>query len=147
LFYDDGDWNGFRQAGERWMRMTRSVMSSAMQVLRGVAAVGWVMLVGCAGDGVIPTHLENRSVANGIAEDHVAAALLYQQKANQLERDAARLEQQAQGVSLYEDPKGFRRDALRTTAQALRQEASKMEQLNAAHSGMVQSVIGKQQPQ
>ncbi len=127
--------------------MTRSVMGSAMQVLRGVATVVWVMLAGCAGDGVIPTHVEKRSVANGIAEDHVAAALLYQQKAKQLERDAARLEQQAQGVSLYEDPKGFRRDALRTAAQTLRQEALEMERLHAAHSDMVQSVIGKQQPQ
>ena len=127
--------------------MTRNVMGSAMQVLRGVTAVGWVMLAGCVGDGVMPTHLEKRSVSNGIAEDHVAAALLYQQKAKQLERDAARLEQQAQNVSLYEDPKGFRRNALRTAAQTLRQEASEMEQLHAAHSDLVQSVIGKQQPQ
>lgn len=122
-------------------------MSSAMQVLRGVATVGWVMLAGCAGDGVISTHLEKRFVANRIAEDHIAAALFYQQRANQLERDAARLEQQAQGVGLYEDPKGFRRDALRTTAQTRRQEASEMEQLNAAHYEKAQSVIGKQQPQ
>ncbi len=57
------------------------------------------------------------------------------------------LEPQAQGVSLYEDPKGFRRDALRTAAQRLRQEASEMEPLHAAHSDMVQSVIGKQHPQ
>lgn len=127
--------------------MTRSVMSSAMQVLGGVATVGWIILAGCAGNGVIPTPLEKRSIANGIAEDHIAAAMVYQQKANQLKSDADRLEQQAQGVSLYEDPKGFRRDALRTAAQTLRQEASEMEQLHAAHSDMVQSVIGKQQPQ
>lgn len=127
--------------------MTRSVMSSAMQVLKVVATVGWVMLAGCAGHGVIPTHLEKRSVANGIAEDHVAAALLYQQKSNQLKSDAARLEQQAEGVTLHEDPKGFRRDALRTAAQTLRQEALEMEQLYAAHSDMVQRVTGKQQPQ
>lgn len=127
--------------------MIGSVMGSAMQVLKVVATVVWVMLAGCAGDGAIPTHLEKRSVANGITEDHVAAALLYQQKADQLKSDAARLEQQAEGVTIHEDPKGFRRDALRTAAQTLRQEALEMEQLHAAHAGMVQSVTGKQQPQ
>jgi hypothetical protein len=122
-------------------------MGSAMQMLSGVATIAWVTLAGCAGDGTIPIHLKKRSVANGIAEDHVAATLLYQQKANQLKSDAARLEQQAEGVTIHEDPKGFRRDALRTAAQTLRQEALEMEQLYAAYTGMVQSVTGKQQSQ
>ena len=129
------------------MRMTRSVMSSAMPVLRGVATVGWIMLAGCVGEGVVPTHLEQRSIAIGIPEDHAAAALLYQQKANQLEHDAARLEQQALGLSSYEDPKGFLRAALRTAAQTLRQEALEMARLHAAHSDMAQSVVGKREPQ
>lgn len=127
--------------------MTRSMMNSGMQVLSAAAAVGWVMLSGCAGDGVISTHLEKRLVTNGIADDHIAAALLYQQKANQLESDAARLEQQGKSIGLHEDPKGFRRDAFRTTAQTRRQEASEMEQLYAAHFGKAQTVIGKQQQQ
>lgn len=127
--------------------MTRSMMNSGMQVLSAAAAVGWVMLSGCAGDGVISTHLEKRLVTNGIADDHIAAALLYQQKANQLESDAARLEQQGKSIGLHEDPKGFRRNAFRTTAQTRRQEASEMEQLYAAHFGKAQTVIGKQQQQ
>lgn len=112
-----------------------------------IVAAGWVMLAGCASDGMVSTQTETRFVLNGTAEDHAAAALVYQRKANQLEREAARLEQQAQGVSLYEDPKGFRRDALRTAAQRLRQDALEMGQLHVARSAMVQSVVGKQQTQ
>lgn len=122
-------------------------MNSAMQVLRAVTTVGWVMLAGCAGNGVTPIPLEKRITANGIVDDHIAAAMAYQQKANQLKSDADRLEQQAQGITVYEDPKGFRRDALRTAAQTLRQEAAEMEQFNAAHSGKAQTMMGKQPPQ
>ncbi|HQR16007.1 MAG TPA: hypothetical protein PLZ37_15705 [Nitrospira sp.] len=115
--------------------------------IQGVTIVVWIMSAGCASDYATPTRLETRSVANGIAEDHVAASRLYRQKANQLTSDVVRLEQQAERVSSHEDSKGFRRDALRTAAQTLRQEALEVEQLHAAHSAMVQSVIGKQQPQ
>jgi hypothetical protein len=122
-------------------------MGSAMQVITGLITVGWVILAGCAGNRVAPTHLEKRAVVNEATEDHVAVALLYQQKADQLRSDATRLEHQAEGVTSYQDPKGFRRGALRTAAQTLRQEAVEMEQLYAAHAGMVQNVTGKQQPQ
>lgn len=122
-------------------------MGSAMQAITGLFTVWWVILAGCAGNGVTPTHMEQRFAVNGTAEDHVAAALLYQQKAEQLRSDAARLEQQAEGVTSHQDPKGFRRGALRTAAQTLRQEAVEMEQLHTSHTEMVQSVAGKQQPQ
>jgi hypothetical protein len=102
------------------------------------------MLAGCAGDGATPIPSVKRLTANEMVDDHIAAAMAYQEKANQLRTDADRLEQQAQGISVYEDPKGFRRNALRTTVETLRQEAAEMEQFNAAHSGKAQTMMGKQ---
>jgi hypothetical protein len=122
------------------------MMNSLRQGLSVVAVAGWIMLTGCAGNGAIPTNLEKLLGANGTADDHIAAAMLYQQKAEQLAGDAAQFEQQRKNIGLHEDLKGFRRAALRTAAQTRRQEAAEMEQLYAAHVGKAQTMMGKQQP-
>lgn len=93
-----------------------------------------VATVGCSWfeAEVLPPQLESRLV-HGTAEDHLAAALLYQKQAHRLELEAERYEQEAAMIGPYEDPKGFRRSALKIAAQRCRKEAADLQQLAGEH--------------
>jgi len=110
-----------------------------------IATVAVVGLVGCA--AVLPTHVENKLASNGSADDHMAAAMLYQTKAQQLETEAARYEAQASKIGLHEDPKGFRRGALKIAGQENRNAAKQMEERYAAHFEKAQTMYGKKSPE
>jgi hypothetical protein len=107
--------------------------------------------IGCslAGNQVLPAQLESRisSSTSATADDHLAAALLYQQQANQAKTEAGRYEQAATSIKEIEDPKGFRRSALMTAAQEHRRTAGEMQELYAAHEAKAQTMMGKQQAQ
>lgn len=106
--------------------------------------------VGCSfsGDQVLPANLESRvSSSNANADDHLAAALLYQQEARRAQTEADKYEEAAASIKPIEDPKGFRRSALRTAAQEHQDTASEMQQLYAAHEAKALTMLGKQQPQ
>lgn len=106
--------------------------------------------VGCsfAGTHILPANLESRvSSSNGTADDHLAAALLYQQQAHLAKTEAGKYEQAAASIRPIEDPKGFRRSALMTAAQENERYAGEMQQLYAAHQAQAETMLGKQQPQ
>ncbi len=105
--------------------------------------------VGCsfARDQVLAIDLENRVASHGTADDHIAAALLYQQQAHQAQTEADKYEQAAASIRPIEDPKGFRRNALMTAAQEHQRTAGEMQQLYAAHEAKSKAMLGKQQPQ
>lgn len=107
--------------------------------------LGLVGLTGCG--GVLPSHLEGKLASNGSADDHMAAALLYQSKAEQLDAKASRYEASASKVGAYEDPKGFRRGALVIAAQENRAASKQMNELYAAHFEKAQTMYGKKSPE
>lgn len=104
---------------------------------------------GCSigGDQVLPPQLERRIASNATAEDHLAAALLYQQEARLASSEATQYEQAAASIRAIEDPKGFRRAALMTAAQTHQHYAGEMQQLYAAHQTKADTMMGKHQPQ
>lgn len=105
---------------------------------------------GCsiADNQILPSTLEHRiSTSNGTADDHLAAALLYQQQANLATTEADKYERTAASIKPIEDPKGFRRSALTTAAQEHRRTAGEMQELYAAHEAKAQTMMGKQQTQ
>ncbi len=106
--------------------------------------IGFLGLTGCG--TVLPGHLESKLASNGNADDHMAAAMLYQNKANELDAKADRYEKLASAIGGYEDPKGFRRGALTTAAQENRQQAKRMELLYAEHFEKAQVMYGKKSP-
>jgi len=108
-------------------------------------AVATVAFVGCA--AVLPTHLEDTLASSGSADDHRAAAMLYQTKAQQLETVAVRYETQVSTIRLHEDPKGFRRGALKIAGQENRNAAKQMQELYAAHVEKAQTLYGKKIPE
>jgi len=103
--------------------------------------------IGCslAGDQVLPADLESRISSHATADDHLAAALLYQQQAQLAKTEADQYEQTAASIKPIEDPKGFRRSALMTAAKERRRTADEMQQLYAAHEAKAQTILGKQQ--
>ncbi|WHZ22499.1 MAG: hypothetical protein OJF47_001615 [Nitrospira sp.] len=105
--------------------------------------------VGCsfATDQVLPRDLQTRIASHGTADDHIAAALLYQQQADQAQTEADQYKQAAASIKPLEDPKGFRRSALITAAQTHQLYAGEMQQLYAAHQTKAETMLGKQQPQ
>ncbi|HSB44308.1 MAG TPA: hypothetical protein VLD60_04800 [Nitrospira sp.] len=105
--------------------------------------------VGCsfATDQVLPAQLESRVSSNATADDHLAAALLYQEQAQLAKTEAGKYEQAAASIRAIEDPKGFRRGALMTAAQEHRRTADEMQQLYASHEAKAQTMMGKQQAQ
>ncbi|MEY4706152.1 MAG: hypothetical protein RL042_2357 [Nitrospirota bacterium] len=111
--------------------------------LYGVVAVvplaGLLGLIGCS--AVTATELEGAVVSNGSAEDHMAAAMLYQSKAQQLAAEANRYETAASKIGPYEDIKGIRRGGLTTVGQVKRGAAREMEELYAVHFEKAQAVI------
>jgi hypothetical protein len=105
--------------------------------------------VGCsfARDQVLPSDLQNDVASHGTADDHLAAALLYQKEAQQAQAEVSKYRQTAASIRPIEDPKGFRRSALTTAAQERQQYAGEMQQLYAAHLSKAETMLGKQQPQ
>ncbi len=134
------------------MRLPGGVVVTIRSTLGIVAivlgAIGWGMM-GCslAADRVLPAPLENRVTSNGNADDHMLAAMLYQQEAQRLQTEATRYEQEAAAIDPLEDPKGFRRNGLLTAAQRSRTQAAEMQQLYAVHYTKAQTLTGKQQLQ
>jgi hypothetical protein len=106
-------------------------------------------MTGCsiAGEGVLPTNVENRVAQNGAADDHLAAAHLYQKEAQKAQAGAIKYEQAAASIKPIEDPKGFRRNALMTAAQEQHKRAGEMQQLYATHQTKAETMMGKQQLQ
>ena len=94
---------------------------------------------------VLPPALEERLASAGNADDHLAAAMVYQDKARELEAEAVEFETAASKIGPYEDTKGFRRAALMTAAQEKRHRAKQMQQLYAAHLEKGQSLPGTAQ--
>ena len=97
------------------------------------------------GSRVLPPTLEERLASAGNADDHLAAAMEYQDKARKLEAEAVEFETVASKIGPYEDTKGFRRAALITAAQEKRHRAKQMQQLSAAHLEKGQSLPGTAQ--
>ena len=106
-------------------------------------------ITGCAASGqlVLPAALETRLAAQGSADDHFAAAMVYQREAQKQADEAARYERHAAELSQHMDPKGFRRAGLITAAQTHRREASEMQQLYAHHHTQALTLTGKQEAQ
>jgi len=66
-------------------------------------------------------------------DDHLAAALMYEKQAKQLELEALKFEDENARITTYEDPKGFRRSALKIAAQRCRKEVAELNDLAAQH--------------
>lgn len=101
--------------------------------------------VSVAGAGVLPSQVESRIAKDGTADDHLAAALVYQKEAQRVEAAANKYERAAASIRPIEDPKGFRRSALMTAAQTHKQYAGEMLELYAAHQTKAETMMGKQQ--
>ena len=100
-----------------------------------------------AGERVFPQIQDRSASTTSTAEDHRAAALLYQQGAKRARTEANRYRQTAASVRPIEDPKGFRRSALMTAAQQQQTDARELQQLYAEHRTRADATLGKQQPQ
>lgn len=85
------------------------------------------------GSRVLPSTLEERLASSGSADDHLAAAKVYQDKAQELEAEAVEFETAVSKIGPYEDTKGFHKGALMTAAQEKRHRAKQMQELSAAH--------------
>jgi hypothetical protein len=91
--------------------------------------------------------MEPTLAINGSADDHRAAAMLYQSKAQQLAEEADRYEAEASKIGPYEDPKGFRRGGLVTAGQEKRSAAGRMQELYTVHLEKSQTMYGMKQPE
>ena len=123
------------------MRFNRPIFG----VLAMLPLLGLLGLTGCS--SVLPANLEAKLVSNATAEDHLAAAMLYQNKARELEAEAIQFETAVSKVSSYADTKGFHRAALRGAAQEKRYGATQMQQLYVQHLGQARALYGKTQPE
>ncbi len=94
---------------------------------------------------VLPATLEEQLASTGNADDHLAAAMLYQNKAREFEAEAVEFETAASKIGPYEDTKGFRRGTLMTAAQEKRHRAKQMQELYAAYLGKAHSLHGTAQ--
>ena len=122
--------------------MTRK---SLYGLLAGFPLAALVGLIGCS--GVTATQLDSRLASNASADDHMAAAMLYQSKAQQLAAEADRYEATASQIGPYEDPKGFRRGGLTTAGQEKRNAARQMDELYAVHLEKAQTMYGMTKPE
>jgi hypothetical protein len=112
-----------------------------------LVATAWVMPgYSFAGDRVFPQIQDRSASTTSTAEDHRAAALLYQQGAKQARTEANRYTQTAASVRPIEDPKGFRRSALMTAAQQQQSDARDLQKLYAEHQTRGETTLSKQQP-
>jgi hypothetical protein len=125
------------------MRVHKSIGS----VLAMLPLVGLLTLTGCG--GVLPATLEEKLASTPTADDHVAAAMLYQNKAQALKAEAVEYETAVSKIGPLEDTKGFRRGALRMAAQEKWHDAKEMQTLYATHfaQAQAQALHGKLQPE
>jgi hypothetical protein len=114
-------------------------------LLFALPLLGLLGLAGC--NTVLPADLKSKLVSDGSADDHMAAAVLYQNEAQQLESKANQYETEAANIGVYEDPKGFRRRALQIAAEENRNKAKRMEELYAAQLEKAQTLYGKKSPE
>ena len=107
-------------------------------------------LVGVLGltgtNGAMAASLEEKLAAAGTAEDHLAAARLYQNEARELDAEAAKFETAVSKIGRCDDTKGFKRAALTAAAQEKRVDAKEMQELYAAHLRQANALHGKLQP-
>lgn len=108
---------------------------------------GWVIPgYSAAGEHVLPGQLESKLASNGTADDHLAAALLYQKEAQRAQAEGNKYADVKASIRPIEDTKGFRRSALKTAVQEHRKYAGEMQQLYAEHQTKAETMMGKQQP-
>jgi len=122
------------------MRFNRPIFG----VLAVLPLLGSLGLTGCS--SVLPASLEAKLVSNATTEDHLAAAMLYQNKARELEAEAVKYETAASKTGAN-DSKGFQHAALLNAAQQKRADAKEMQEQYVAHFKQAQSLHGKVQPQ
>ena len=115
------------------MKFTESMAS----ILAILPLVGLLNLTGCS--GVLPATLEEKLASGGTADDHFAAAMLYQNKARELEAEAVEFEVAVSKFGASRDSRGFHHDALRMAAQKKRYDAQQMQALYAAHLAQAQT--------
>ena len=114
-------------------------------IVGGLAMLPLVGLLSLTGNsGVMAAPAEE---VPGTANEHLAAAELYQIKAQALEAEAAELRTAVSKIGRYEDTKGFRRGALTMAAQEKQSEAKEMQELYATHMKQANALLGKAQPQ
>ena len=120
---------------------------SKYSVLAAFPLAALLGLIGCS--GVAATQLDSSLASNESesADDHMAAAMLYQSKAQQLAAEADRYEATASKIGPYEDPKGFRRGGLTTAGQEKRNAARQMDELYAVHFEKAQTMYGMTKPE
>ncbi|THJ21973.1 MAG: hypothetical protein CAF45_010955 [Nitrospira sp. CG24E] len=111
---------------------------SIFDVLAGLPVLRLLNLRGHS--RVLPEALEEQLASTGNEKDHLAAAKLYQNKAQELEAEAVEFETAASKIGPYEDSKGFRRGGLMTAAQEKRHRAKQMQELHAAHLEKAQAL-------
>ena len=124
------------------MRVKKTIFGA----LAMLPLVGLLSLTG-NNNGAMAASLEEKLAATGTAEDHLAAARLYQNEARELDAEAAQFETAVSKIGRYEDTKGFRRAALTAAAQEKRVDAKEMQELYAAHMRQANALHGKVQPQ
>ena len=120
LFKHELPWTVQQEVGE--MKPQKSKFDGLARLLNRIG-----------GSRVLPAALEERLASAGNADDHRAAALLYQEKARELEAEAVEFDTAVLKIGPYEDSKGFRNGALKTAAQQKRYRAKQMQELHAAH--------------
>ena len=114
-------------------------------IIGGLAMLPLVGLLSLTGNsGVMAAPVEE---VTGTADEHLATARLYQNKAQALEAEAAEFKAVASKIGHYEDTKGFRRGALTMAAQQKQSDAKEMQELYATHMRQANALLGKVQPQ
>ena len=110
------------------------------------AATGWAAQFHrvCS---VLPTALEEKLATTDTADDHLSAAMLYLNKAKELETEAVEHETAVSKHGRSGDSKDFHYAALRMAAQQKRSDAKLMRALYATHLEQAQTLHGKAQPQ
>src|SRR4051812_16923855 len=94
---------------------------------------------------VLPATLQEKLATTGNEESHLSAAMLYQNKARELEAEAIKYETAASKTG-PNDSKGFQHAALLNAAQQKRADAKEMQELYVTHFKEAQSLHGKAQP-
>jgi hypothetical protein len=122
------------------MRFNKSISG----VLAMLPLVGSLSFSGCS--TVLPATLEEKLASDATADDHLTAAMLYQNKARELEAEAVKYETAASKIG-PSDAKGVRHTALMNAAQQKRLDAKEMQELYALHFGQARVLHGKTQPE
>jgi hypothetical protein len=135
-----------------WLSWTAEQGGGTMRfrnrIIGALALLPLVGLLSLTGNhGAMAASLEEKLAGAGTAEDHLAAARLYQNEARDLDAEAAKFETAVSKIGRYDDTKGFRRAALTAAAQEKRVDAKEMQELYAAHMRQANALHGKVQPQ